>query len=138
MSYEETLLSGELTEDQCDAIIDAYARTRDYLAISGELDIPVPLIRAALENGTLAQRAVRTKLGGAKVEFLQIALGHLLDAVRLPVSSITPTDRIRAIKLLKEILDDSEPAKGRGRPKKPAAKEESKPGSLERALRGCA
>jgi hypothetical protein len=162
-SYEETALAGALTEAQLDAIVEKFVHTSDVGLIARSLDIPRRLVLEALEDGTLAERALRAKRTASTVRFLGLAIDRLLSALALPPGRNSTSETVATARLLRDILGlradilatrhpkppkekaPSEPKpepppeekpepKKRGRPAAPKPPPEPKLGALERAL----
>lgn len=143
--YESTALAGKLTEAQLDAIVEKFVHTSDVGLIARALDIPRALVLEALENGTLAERALKAKRNAATVRFLGLAIDRMLAVLAMPASKGSTHEALQAARLLRDLLglksespaEPAEPKRGPGRPRKepvdpPAPK--TRLGPLERAL----
>lgn len=134
-SYEDTLLAGELSDAQLDAIVAEFVTNSDITHIAHQLDLPRALVLRALEDGTLAERAMQAKKGAAVVRFMGAAIDQLLAVVEQPMAMSSGPEKIAAIKLLRELLglrptDRPRAAKAAGKEETPKTKQ----GALEAAL----
>jgi dsRNA-specific ribonuclease len=142
MSYEETALRGSLTEEQLDRLVEAFVSDSDVAAIARRLNVPRQLVLDALENGALAERALRAKRNAWLVRFYGVAMDRLQTVLELGRKDTAET--IAAIKLQRELLEGAAEAFGLpkpepekrpvGRPRKEIA-EKKVVGSLAAALR---
>lgn len=136
MSYEETALAGKLTEEQLDAIIAAFVRTSDIGLIARSLDLPRALVLAALEDGTLAARALAAKKNAATVRFIGLTIDRMLAVLALPASKGSTHEALQAARLLRDLLGLQSVVTPPSEPGKPAADVTAPPAakSLEQAL----
>lgn len=135
-TYEDTLLAGKLTDDQLDSIVAEFVANSDIGVIAAKLDLPRALVLQAFEDGTLQDRALAAKKGAAVVRFMGTAIDQLLVVVENPLALSSGSEKLTAIKLLRDLLG-LRPVE-RLNPKPPRSKKEPagkhKVGAFEAAL----
>ena len=137
--YEDTALAGKLSDEQLDQLIAAFVKNSDVIEIAHALDLPRELVLAALEDGTIAERALATKRNAAALRFMGSAIDQLQTVLELPMAMSSPAEKVQAIKLLRDLLGLRPAGQRLDRPA-PKAKDKTsdkpKGGALEAALSG--
>jgi hypothetical protein len=135
-SYEDTALAGQLTPEQQDALIAAFVKDSDVTLIAHELDMPRELVLAALEDGSLAERALAAKRSAAACRFMGLAIDQLTTVLETPLAMSSGAEKISAIKLLHNLLGlrPAAPPRALAAPKEPKSADKPRQGALEAAL----
>lgn len=126
MSYEETALRGELTEEQIENLLDSFAQGGSIDAVSKRVDLPKNLVRELLDEPDIARRAMTRK----KALMGVLLPAEIIDTLRANLTGGTPQSQVSAASKLIDILGLT-PEKPKKAPKR---RKSDTGGALEAAL----
>ncbi len=88
------------TDEQLDAVFDAFADKSDAHSVARKTGLTVAQVREIIEDPHAARRALRRKLGQVGAWFA----GSVLDTLQKIILSGSPQHQLSAIKTLKDII----------------------------------
>lgn len=101
--YEELALKNRLNAAEKLEVVETFAKHRDVMKVATKLDIPVKLVRRALNNRILVAYAKTLIAASVGAEFygegIQVALDITKD------DDARPADKLAALRFIESMLD---------------------------------